>query len=526
MTQGLINPATTSRKRVCQVKEVTRGVTPTNPAWKTLPILEDTNLDSGRTFERSAQIKSNRMGGQQIGGTQSVGGPIALPVKNDTSLRDLLESAFSGTFAAPTLNGAVAGLAFATNGTNASGTILFTANPTAGDTVTINDVMFTFSANPALITDVAIGAATTNTVDNLVAVLSAYYEASVKLARYSKVSTSTLKVEYKTAGTAGNAFTLAFALVGQGQLNGGAAATSGTGTLTGGAGTPDRITDSALRLRTTGFRAGQRITVTGSTTTGNNQTYKITAVATDGSWMELDRDIATAEAFASGTTMTSNAMMLKAGVTRPTFTHEVAYLDLTPVVYEYYRGNEVNDGSIEMPTSGEATITMNMVGTDHLTTLTSFPLGSGTRAAVEDEVSMAGSVSGATVIRDYAETFDAESVTVTFNNNREAKYGTGSELPRFVDQGDFDSEIQASIYFTSPALRFKFLAGTRMNIAVQLEEQRDGDRLLIEYPRAVVTAAPKGKSGNAVTEQVTWFAEEDPVQGTKALVWLIPQGGQ
>lgn len=523
MSQGLITPASTSRKRVCQVKEVTRGVTPANPQWKTLPILEDTNLDSAKSFERSAQIKSNRMGGQQIGGTQSVGGPVALPMKNDTSLKDLLESAFSGTFAAPTLTGVA--MAYATNGTNASGTILFTLNPSNGDTVTINGVVFTFSTNPYLVTDIAIGAAITNTVDNLVAALSAYYEASVKLARYSKVSTNTLKAEYKTAGTVGNAFTLAFALVGQGQLNGAAAAATATGTMAAGAGAPDRITDSLLRLRSIGIRPGQRVTTAGSTTAGNNQTYKVTAVAGDGSWIELDRDVAAAEVFLVGTTLTSNAVMLKAGTNRPTFTHEVSYLDLVPITYEYYRGNEVNDGTLEVPTSGEATITMNMVGTDHLTTLTSFPLGSGARAQVEDEVSFAGSVSGATVIRDGLETFDAESVTVTFNNNRESKYGVGSELPRFVDQGDFDSEIQASIYFTSPALRFKFLTGTRMNVALRLEDQRDGDQFMIEYPRAVVTAAPKGKSGGAVTEQVTWFAEEDPVQGTKALVWIIPQGG-
>lgn len=525
MTQGMINPASNSRKRVCQVREVSRGVTPVNPIWKTLPILEDTNLDSMRNYERSGQMKSNRMGGQQVGGTQTAGGQLSLALKNDTAIRDVLESAFSGLFAFPTLSGIA--LSLATNGTNAVGTLLFTLNPVDGDTINLNGVPFTFrSVLQGGYNEVLIAATVTLTMDALLAAVNAATDDKLKVARYSKVSTNTLRIEYYRSGTVGNAYTIAFVLAGQGQINAAAAATSGSGTLATGTGNPDRVVDSLNRLYATGFRPGHKITVAGATTVGNNAVYRIVAVDPLGGWAELDRDIATAEAFPVGGSITSNAYFLKAGTNRTTFTHEVAYLDLNPVVYDYFRGDEANDGTIEIPTSGEAKISVNMVGLTSESTNVPFPIGSGARNAVEDVVSFAGSVNGSSIIRDGIERYDAESMTVTFNNNREAKFGVGSEFARFVDEGDFDSEIQAGIYFTNLAQRQKFLQGVRQSIIVQLEDQRDKHRLVLEYPRAVVTAAPKGRSGNAVTEQVTWFAEEDPVAGTKMMAWFIPNGGQ
>jgi hypothetical protein len=78
------------------------------------------------------------------------------------------------------------------------GTIQFSANPTDGDTITLNGVSVSFGASG----DVAIGAALSDTIDSLVTFLNASANAALSVATYSKVSTHTLKITYDTKTTA------------------------------------------------------------------------------------------------------------------------------------------------------------------------------------------------------------------------------------------------------------------------------------------------------------------------------------
>ena len=52
-------------------------------------------------------------------------------------------------------------------------TLTFTANPLAAETVTIDNVTYTFVVTPAAAYDVKIGAAATNSIDNLIAAINA-----------------------------------------------------------------------------------------------------------------------------------------------------------------------------------------------------------------------------------------------------------------------------------------------------------------------------------------------------------------
>lgn len=58
-------------------------------------------------------------------------------------------------------------LANVTEGTAASGTLVFTANPADGDTITIGSVVYRFETNLSQANDVKIGDALTNTLDSL-----------------------------------------------------------------------------------------------------------------------------------------------------------------------------------------------------------------------------------------------------------------------------------------------------------------------------------------------------------------------
>jgi hypothetical protein len=107
----------------------------------------------------------------------------------------------------------------------AGGAIKFgTTNPTAGDTITLNGVVWTFVTGTATGNQTSIQAALSATLSLLVSQLSASTNPALDVANYSADSSGDLIITYKTSGTAGNAYTLAAS-----------AATPTGATLTGGA---------------------------------------------------------------------------------------------------------------------------------------------------------------------------------------------------------------------------------------------------------------------------------------------------
>jgi hypothetical protein len=91
----------------------------------------------------------------------------------------------------------------------ASGDITFSAQPAANDTVTINGLTLTLVTSGAVAGQVNLGAALTNTIDNLVSALNSSSDVRVSSATYSNGSGTKLHVVYDFAGTVGNAFKLA-----------------------------------------------------------------------------------------------------------------------------------------------------------------------------------------------------------------------------------------------------------------------------------------------------------------------------
>lgn len=74
------------------------------------------------------------------------------------------------------------------------GTIKFSENPTADDTIVLNGVTVSFGPG----NDVAIGVALTDTVGSLVTFLNASVNPALAVATYSKISTDTLRITYDT----------------------------------------------------------------------------------------------------------------------------------------------------------------------------------------------------------------------------------------------------------------------------------------------------------------------------------------
>ena len=98
-----------------------------------------------------------------------------------------------------------------TGGAKATGKILFTANPTAGHTITVGDKTLTFrAAANASLDEVTIGAALTDTITNIITKLGTYTTGWVPEAAFTKTDTNAaLTATFKTFEKRGNEFPLA-----------------------------------------------------------------------------------------------------------------------------------------------------------------------------------------------------------------------------------------------------------------------------------------------------------------------------
>lgn len=105
-----------------------------------------------------------------------------------------------------------------TAGTAAAGQLAFTANPTAGDTVTIGSVVYRFESTMEQANDIKIGTALSNTLDSLANAINGegeagtdYYEGTTTPLSYvtANVSGNNLELTATETGLAGNAIALA-----------------------------------------------------------------------------------------------------------------------------------------------------------------------------------------------------------------------------------------------------------------------------------------------------------------------------
>jgi len=129
-------------------------------------------------------------------------------------------------------------LRYATGGANiqllggtpiAIGSLTFVTNPVNTETIAINGVTFTFVTGASTTTNVHIGATKEDTASNLRGVLAVSANGSINVASYARHggTPNVVNITYLTAGTPGNAYTLA-------NSSGTVAVTRSGATLTGG----------------------------------------------------------------------------------------------------------------------------------------------------------------------------------------------------------------------------------------------------------------------------------------------------
>ena len=154
-----------------------------------------------------------------------------------------------------------------TSSTQAYGTITFSSNPIAGDTITFNGVTFTFvSGGSPAPTNIFLGPTLASSLVEAYLMVSLSVDPLLTVANYGVTSTQ-LQVQYKTGGTAGNAYTLAASR-----------ATVSASTLLGGGGgafsNGDWVQFSDI-VGMTGLN-GKTCIVTGAATVGSTTTFNLT----------------------------------------------------------------------------------------------------------------------------------------------------------------------------------------------------------------------------------------------------------
>lgn len=121
----------------------------------------------------------------------------------------------------------------------ASAFLVFSGNPTAGSTITMNGQTFTFVAVATLPSEIQIGASLGATMANLSATLgaaNAYTSGSVSKAAFTDNGLDTLSIAYRGPGTVGNAYSFGWSLLGGAQASpdGSSFTVSNTAALSGG----------------------------------------------------------------------------------------------------------------------------------------------------------------------------------------------------------------------------------------------------------------------------------------------------
>lgn len=293
--------ASNSRIKISIIPEVTRGTTPSNPAYKDLPIHESSFFQANRTFERSGILKSNRMGGKQVGGTKTAEGAVTLSLVMEDSIQDIFESALSGVFAAVTL--AVSGSFDGTTKKFTRGSGDFTADPAANKLQVGDKVAVAGSASNQTTLNGAL-----NSSDTTITVTAT--------TAFSNSGAAKIDNEWITyTGKTGTTLT---------GVTRGAFGTAAASHSSGAAVIPVR-----------------EITVISAT----ELTFANDTVVTEASF---------------SATITSNRKRILAGITRKFFSAAQQFTDIN--LKEFFVGEELNTLTINVPTTGEVTMEAALIG--------------------------------------------------------------------------------------------------------------------------------------------------------------------
>lgn len=461
---AITQPAQVAQQRFSWIKEVTRGTTPTNPAYYIVPVIPgQSSLQQVIQNIRSAVNQAPRMGGKVIGGTIAAQAQITMPIAKETTFEHFLESALSGEFGSFIDTAAITGTFEADDDTftRASGSFLTDA---IADRLRVGDLVAISGASTNATTTAEALDATETEIDltsaaNFPTPASGSWEAVLienEWITYTGKSTNTL------TGCTRGAF-------------GSTAASHSNGV-------------DAYPVKEITALSATAITF------GNHPCVDEASVAI---------------------TFKTRKKQLIGGTTRIFGTLERQHPDTAVDIFSTVKGCEVDTMALTIPAAGETNAQFNFVGQE----VSGAQVSGATYQSALGNSPMSGTVADSIVrIDNAASTTCFETLQINVSNSRVGKYGVGGRYACFVEEGDREVTIQLSAYRVDETFLDHAIDGDRFPLELVVRDQEDGHGYRFIFPNCVVESDPGGTSGETVTDSPTILSEYSTSEATNIIV--------
>lgn len=498
-----------ARHSLFAIAEVDYGVTPTTPAFDTIRHTGVT-LGLSKSTLISAELRADRQIADYRHGTKQIGGDISTELSYG-SFDTLLEAVLLGTWAV-----------------KAVAVTRTTISAAAGDN-SIND-----AGIPQVETATVVGAVTgdgnASVTVTAAGLAGSPLLTSVAVLNGDSVSTTGGKIRAALGGVA--AITALFAVGGAGanvtltRLIG--AANDSTLNIAIANDTSTGLTAAPTSANTTAgvasalplVAAGDKITIAGFTgTTANNQ--NVTVVSRTAAKIVVSGGVALVnDAAGEAVTITTRTQVLKAGVTRRSFSvmRNFSDLDAGALPFHLFTGVEFNKLALKLSVNQIVTAVFSALGqamavdgtaptsSTYVAPTTTSPLDSFTGQLLENGSPIA-------VLTE---------LTMTLENGLEARFVVGSDETIRPSIGRSNLSAQTTAYFEDATLLNKFINETESSIVVNLPDLA-GNAYRMTLPRIKYNGGqPDTQGQGAITLAMPIQALYDAVTGTNIIIERNP----
>lgn len=456
---------------IAYVSESTWGTTPASPSLTKIRLTGE-SLTHEKTTVQSEEIRDDR----QISDLVEVGSQASGGIDFELSYA-AMQDFFKAALFADTVALSATGTWDIIKGVTATGTLTFSGNLTAAQTVRIGDITYTVRASPTLPYEFTLGGSVSATRNNLVAAITGAAGEGTTYgtgtAPHPDVTAAagagdTMTVTALVEGTLGNAIVT---------TETSANASWGSGTLTGGV---NPVIDGTAG-NFSAVSVGSTIKVAGSATAGNNGLKLVTAKNGDASIITLAAGSLAANATEA---LTITGLNLRNGTTRKSFTIERRILNSTADPnFQVYRGMMLDGMELNFESKAIVTGSMSFLGKrgedlgnsslDANQVYTDAPTG--------DVVNATSHVG--TFLMDRATTSERfKSLSISIANNLRGKDAIGESGNFDLGIGTFEVTGSIMAYFQNPAFHRRFIEHDDMAFSFRVTDPA-GNTIVFTLPR-------------------------------------------
>lgn len=261
---------------------------------------------------------------------------------------------------------------------------------------------------------------------------------------------------------------------------------------------------------TDGYRPGDIVKSVGFSTSGNNGTWRVTAVVA--ATLTVDGPLV-AEVSGAGKNIQYPGKRLDIGTTLRTFTIERAFLDVT--LYQVFKGVAINQMTLNIRPEAIVNGTFGLVGMDPLTAMSGSSLGAPAAAPTNSPYdSFNGSIYEGGVAIAVCTGLD-----VTLDNGRSVTGVVGSRISPEVFEGQAKVSGNLSAFFSTAALFNKFINETESSIWNKLNDPNGTDFMNIVMPRIKYNGDPiEPPAEGPIIQALPWQALVHATYGTT--MWI------